>query len=98
VGRRFLNDAAGFYNMIDAVVTPLEFSAAIKIKVGEAVARNVPVLATWDAFDGVRAITAIRRRQRFTRFASRSYRLPTVRLQPASSHGRRQGGAGRGGT
>jgi len=34
---------------------PLEFSTGIKIKVAEALAWNVPVLATRDAFDGFRA-------------------------------------------
>jgi len=37
------------------VVIPLEFSTGIKIKVAEALAWNVPVLATRDAFDGFRA-------------------------------------------
>jgi hypothetical protein len=48
----FIDRPADFYNMIDAVVIPLEFSTGIKIKVGEALAWNVPVLATRDAFDG----------------------------------------------
>jgi glycosyltransferase involved in cell wall biosynthesis len=51
----FLDDTAEFYKTIDAVVIPLEFSTGIKIKVAEALARNVPVLATRDAFDGFRA-------------------------------------------
>jgi glycosyltransferase involved in cell wall biosynthesis len=51
----FLDDSAEFYNMVDAVVIPLEFSTGIKIKVAEALAWNVPVLATRDAFDGFRA-------------------------------------------
>jgi hypothetical protein len=51
----FLDDAADFYDRIDAVVVPLEFSTGIKIKVAEALAWNVPVLATRDAFDGFRA-------------------------------------------
>jgi glycosyltransferase involved in cell wall biosynthesis len=51
----FLEDATDFYNMIDAVVVPLQFSTGIKIKVAEALAWNVPVLATRDAFDGFRA-------------------------------------------
>jgi glycosyltransferase involved in cell wall biosynthesis len=51
----FLADAAEFYNMIDAVVIPLEFSTGIKIKAAEALAWQVPVLATRDAFDGFRA-------------------------------------------
>lgn len=50
----FLDDPAGFYDKIDAVVIPLEFSTGIKIKVGEALARHIPVLATRDAFDGFR--------------------------------------------
>jgi hypothetical protein len=37
------------------VVIPLEFSTGIKIKVAEALAWSVPVLATKDAFDGFRA-------------------------------------------
>jgi glycosyltransferase involved in cell wall biosynthesis len=51
----FLDDSADFYRMVDAVVVPLEFSTGIKIKAAEALARNVPVLATRDAFDGLRA-------------------------------------------
>jgi hypothetical protein len=51
----FLDDATAFYRMIDAVVVPLEFSTGIKIKVGEALAWKLPVLATRDAFDGFRA-------------------------------------------
>ena len=51
----FLDDSAEFYRMVDAVVIPLEFSTGIKIKVAEALAWNVPVLATRDAFDGFRA-------------------------------------------
>jgi glycosyltransferase involved in cell wall biosynthesis len=51
----FVDDASDFYGMIDAVIIPLEFSTGIKIKVGEALAWNVPVLATRDAFDGFRA-------------------------------------------
>jgi Glycosyl transferases group 1 len=42
----FLDDSAEFYRMVDAVVIPLEFSTGIKIKVAEALAWNVPVLAT----------------------------------------------------
>jgi glycosyltransferase involved in cell wall biosynthesis len=51
----FLDDSAEFYGRVDAVVIPLEFSTGIKIKIAEALARNVPVLATRDAFDGFRA-------------------------------------------
>ncbi len=51
----YLDDSAEFYGMVDAVVIPLEFSTGIKIKVAEALAWNVPVLATRDAFDGFRA-------------------------------------------
>src|SRR5262249_51782722 len=51
----FLDDSAEFCGRVDAVVIPLEFSTGIKIKVAEALARNVPVLATRDAFDGFRA-------------------------------------------
>ncbi len=43
-----------FYGQIDAVVAPLEFSTGIKIKVGEALARQLPVLATHNAFCGFR--------------------------------------------
>jgi glycosyltransferase involved in cell wall biosynthesis len=57
----FLDDAAEFYRAIDAVVIPLEFSTGIKIKVGEALAWNVPVLATRDGFDGFRAYHATQR-------------------------------------
>jgi len=41
-----------FYTSIDAVIAPLEFSTGIKIKVGEALAWQLPVLATQNAFDG----------------------------------------------
>ena len=51
----FLDDSAEFYRMVVAGVIPLEFSTGIKIKVAEALAWNVPVLATRDAFDGFRA-------------------------------------------
>ena len=51
----FLDDSAEFYRMVDAVVIPLEFSTGIKIKAAEALAWDVPVLATRDAFDGFRA-------------------------------------------
>lgn len=44
-----------FYGQIDAVVAPLEFSTGIKIKVGEALAWRLPVLATHNAFDGFRS-------------------------------------------
>ena len=51
----FLDDSGEFYRMVDAVVIPLKFSTGIKIKVAEALAWNVPVLATRDAFEGFRA-------------------------------------------
>jgi glycosyltransferase involved in cell wall biosynthesis len=51
----FLDNAADFYKMVDAVLVPLEFSTGLKIKVAEALAQRVPVLATQDAFDGFRA-------------------------------------------
>gem|GEM_PF-4413004 len=44
-----------FYRNIDAVIAPLEFSTGIKIKVGEALAWQLPVLATHNAFDGFQA-------------------------------------------
>jgi glycosyl transferase family 1 len=50
----FVEDIAEFYNNIDIVIAPLEFSTGIKIKVGEALARGIPVLATRNAFDGFR--------------------------------------------
>ncbi len=50
VGR--VEDLADFYHNIDAVIAPLEFSTGIKIKIGEALAWGVPVLATRNAFDG----------------------------------------------
>jgi hypothetical protein len=51
----FVEGIAEFYESIDLIVAPLEFSTGIKIKVGEALARGVPVLATRNAFDGFRA-------------------------------------------
>jgi glycosyltransferase involved in cell wall biosynthesis len=51
----FVEDIAEFYEHIDVIVAPLEFSTGIKIKVGEALARGVPVLATHNGFDGFRA-------------------------------------------
>jgi glycosyltransferase involved in cell wall biosynthesis len=51
----FVEDIAEFYERIDLIVAPLEFSTGIKIKVGEALARGVPVLATRNGFDGFRA-------------------------------------------
>jgi glycosyltransferase involved in cell wall biosynthesis len=50
----FVEDIAAFYDNIDIIVAPLEFSTGIKIKVGEALARGLPVLATRNAFDGFR--------------------------------------------
>jgi Glycosyl transferases group 1 len=50
----FVEDIAEFYNNIDIIIAPLEFSTGIKIKVGEALARGIPVLATGNAFDGFR--------------------------------------------
>jgi hypothetical protein len=50
----YVEDVADFYESIDIIVAPLEFSTGIKIKVGEALARKVPVLATRNAFDGYR--------------------------------------------
>ena len=44
-----------FYRSIDAVIAPLEFSTGIKIKVGEALAWGLPVLATHNAFDGFKS-------------------------------------------
>jgi hypothetical protein len=46
---------AEFYRNVDVIICPLEFSTGIKIKVGEALAWQVPVLATHNAFDGFRA-------------------------------------------
>ncbi len=43
-----------FYDAVDAVIVPFAFSTGIKIKVGEALARRVPVLATQNGFDGYR--------------------------------------------
>jgi hypothetical protein len=48
-------DISDFYHAIDAVIAPLEFSTGIKIKVGEALAWQIPVLATQNAFDGFQA-------------------------------------------
>jgi glycosyl transferase family 1 len=50
----FVEEISDFYEGIDVIVAPLEFSTGIKIKVGEALARGVPVLATRNAFDGFR--------------------------------------------
>ncbi len=49
-----VKDIADFYDNIDAAIAPLEFSTGIKIKVGEALAWKLPVLATQNAFDGFR--------------------------------------------
>jgi glycosyltransferase involved in cell wall biosynthesis len=46
---------ADFYHSVDAIVAPLEFSTGIKIKVGEALGWDKPVIATHNAFDGFRA-------------------------------------------
>ena len=43
-----------FYNGIDVVAAPLEFSTGIKVKIGEALAWGKPVIATHNAFDGYR--------------------------------------------
>ena len=43
-----------FYNDVDAIVAPLEFSTGIKIKVGEALAWDKPVVGTQNGFDGYR--------------------------------------------
>ena len=43
-----------FYKEIDIVLAPLKFSTGIKIKVGEALARRLPIMATFNAFDGFR--------------------------------------------
>ena len=48
-------DIADFYQHIDAVITPFEFSTGIKTKIAEALAWPRPVIATRDAFDGFRA-------------------------------------------
>lgn len=48
-----------FYGAIDAVIAPLEFSTGIKIKVGEALARGLPVFATDNAFDGFKAYSSV---------------------------------------
>jgi hypothetical protein len=50
----FVENISDFYESVDVIVAPLEFSTGIKIKVGEALARKVPVLATRNAFDGFR--------------------------------------------
>jgi len=50
----FVEDTSDFYASVDAIVAPLEFSTGIKIKTGEALARQVPVLATRNGFDGFR--------------------------------------------
>jgi glycosyltransferase involved in cell wall biosynthesis len=55
----FVDDIAEFYEHVDVIVAPLEFSTGIKIKVGEALARGVPVVATRNAFDGFRAYHSI---------------------------------------
>jgi glycosyltransferase involved in cell wall biosynthesis len=44
--------ADSFYDAIDVVVAPLAFSTGLKIKVAEALARGMPLVATADAFDG----------------------------------------------
>jgi hypothetical protein len=51
----YVEDISDFYRSVDIIVAPLEFSTGIKIKVGEALARRVPVLATRNAFCGFRA-------------------------------------------
>ncbi len=44
-----------FYQQVDAIIAPLEFSTGIKIKVGEALVWQLPVIATVNASDGFRA-------------------------------------------
>jgi len=51
----YIDDVTEFYNSVDAVIAPLRFSTGLKIKVAEALAQGVPVLATRDAFDGFRS-------------------------------------------
>lgn len=48
-------DMREFYASVDCVVVPIEFSTGLKIKVGEALAAGVPVLALAHAFDGYEA-------------------------------------------
>jgi glycosyltransferase involved in cell wall biosynthesis len=43
---------AEFYDRIDCVIAPLEFSTGMKIKVAEALSWGLPVVATQNAFDG----------------------------------------------
>lgn len=47
-----VDDLGAFYGAVDLVVAPLAFSTGLKIKVAEALARGMPVVATANAFDG----------------------------------------------
>ena len=47
-----VRDVAAFYAGIDVAVVPIGFSTGMKIKVAEALAIGMPVVATADAFDG----------------------------------------------
>ena len=47
-----------FYDSIDIVATPLEFSTGIKIKVAEALAWQKPVISTHNGFEGFRSFHA----------------------------------------
>ena len=49
-------DIREFYDNIDVVVVPLSRSTGIKIKTGEALAQQVPIVATSNGFDGYPAV------------------------------------------
>ena len=50
----WLDDVDGFYRSLEAVLVPMAFSSGLKIKVAEALALDLPVLAHAHAFEGYR--------------------------------------------
>jgi hypothetical protein len=49
----FVDDITFFFNLIDALIIPLEKGAGVKIKVLQALSYNVPCIGTTVAFEGI---------------------------------------------
>lgn len=47
-----VEEVAAFYDAVDVVLAPLAFSTGLKIKVGEALSRGLPVISHAHAFEG----------------------------------------------
>jgi hypothetical protein len=62
-------DIDDFYNSVDCVAIPMQFSTGLKIKTGEAISAGVPVLSLAHAFEGYETTNPLHRIESFEKLA-----------------------------